>query len=80
MDKKEVSQKQLDSAKKNIEWMELSKPSVAARDTQDGAPTADEAFPTGKALSPHDRDCGHAHPISGTNSDDLRDWCGEHEL
>lgn len=80
MDQNEITKKQLESAKKGIEWMEVSKPSVAARDISVDASTADSSFPSGKAMCPHERNCGKSHPISGANSDDLRDWCGEHEL
>lgn len=80
MDQNEITKKQLESAKKGIEWMEVSKPSVAACEISVDASTADGSFPSGKAMCPHERHCGKSHPISGANSDDLRDWCGEHEL
>jgi len=65
----------LDSAKKGIEWMEISKPSVSAR--SDGLNGQNK--PDGIALPPHDRDCGHSHPMRGTNSEDLTEWCIRHE-
>lgn len=34
----------------------------------------------GKAISPHGRGCGKGHPMKGTNSEDLREWCGEHQV
>lgn len=82
MKKQEISQQQLASAKKNIEWMEVSKPSVAAREIglDVSNTTAEEAVPDGKAMRPHERGCGRSHPIRGTNSEDLREWCGEHEV
>ena len=67
----DISKNQLESAKKGIEWMERSKPSVAAR--SNGVTTE------GIALPPHERDCGRAHPMQGTNSEDLTRWCIEHE-
>lgn len=76
----DVTEKQLESAKKSIEWMELSKPSVAAREIGLDISERDDACPAGKAVRPHDRDCGRAHPIEGANSEDLREWCGEHQL
>lgn len=80
MEQPEVTKRQLESAKKNIEWMERSGPSVAARNLNLDVSAAGETdTPQGVALPPHERDCGRSHPISGTNSEDLRDWCAEHE-
>ncbi len=61
-----------ESAKKGLEWMEISKPSVAAR-------TGEQNEPEGIALPPHERDCGRSHPMRGTNSEDLTEWCIKHE-
>lgn len=82
MKQKKVSERQLASAEKNIEWMEVSKPSVAAREIglEVSSATPDEAVADGKAMRPHERGCGRSHPIRGTNSEDLREWCGEHEV
>ena len=55
MDQNEITKKQLESAKKGIEWMEVSKPSVAAREISVDASTADGSFPSGKAMCPHER-------------------------
>ncbi len=65
----------LESAKKGIEWMEISKPSVAAR--SEGTNKSEHV--SGIALPPHERDCGRSHPIRGTNSEDLTEWCISHE-
>lgn len=76
-------QKKLESAQKNIEWMERAKPSVAARTdnehTQYVNPLGDTVTVSGVALPPHERDCGRSHPMRGTNSQDLTDWCIKHE-
>lgn len=81
MEKNEISKEQIDAAKKSIEWMELSKPSVAAREIGlDVSEAQAEDVPDGIALPPHERDCGRSHPINGTNHEDLREWCGEHEV
>ena len=53
-----------EAARKSFQWMERSKPSVAAR---------------GIAVPPHERDCGRAHPMCGTDSENLTAWCREHE-
>ncbi len=68
----------LESAKKGIEWMELSKPSVAAR-SSDCTDCADDQSTSGIALPPHERNCGRSHPMRGTNSEDLTEWCISHE-
>lgn len=74
--------KKLESAKKNLEWMEISKPSVAARDcctdSCDPSQPANQVT-SGVALPPHERDCGRSHPMRGTNSEDLTEWCIRHE-
>ncbi|MGI6181239.1 MAG: hypothetical protein ACOYIE_04085 [Agathobaculum sp.] len=77
MAKHEVSQKKLESAKKNFEWMEVSMPCTAAQawNQADGG----EDSPSGIALPPHERDCGRSHPMRGTNSEDLTEWCIRHE-
>ncbi len=38
-----------------------------------------EEVPEGIALPPHERDCGRSHPMRGTNSEDLTEWCIKHE-
>lgn len=72
----ELSHNQAQAVQKEFEWMARSKPSVAARSTdqkeQDGTPE-------GIALPPHERDCGRAHPMRGTNSEDLTEWCTRHQ-
>ena len=78
----EVSAQQLESAKKNIEWMEQSKPSVAARSSEheiSNCHRQKDVQTQGEALPPHERNCGRAHPMRGTNSEDLTEWCIEHE-
>ena len=78
----EVSAQQLESAKKNIEWMERSKPSVAARSSEheiSNCHRQKDVQTQGEALPPHERNCGRAHPMRGTNSEDLTEWCIEHE-
>ena len=76
MKQNEYTQAQADSARKSFEWMARSKPSVAAR--SGGQEEADGA-PSGIALPPHERDCGRAHPMRGTNSEDLTEWCTKHQ-
>lgn len=39
----------------------------------------EEEFAAGVALPPHERHCGRSHPMRGTNSEDLTEWCIEHE-
>ena len=68
----QLSHQQAESAQKNFEWMARSKPSVAARS---GEKEAHDSAPSGIALPPHERDCGRAHPMRGTNSEDLTEWC-----
>ncbi|MDO5142096.1 MAG: hypothetical protein Q4D31_03665 [Eubacteriales bacterium] len=70
---------QMAAARKSFEWMERSGPSVAARDAHAQPRHDHEAAPEGIALPPHTRDCGRAHPMRGTNSEDLTDWCIRHE-
>lgn len=81
MSEEKVTQNQMESAKKGIEWMEISKPSVAARDIGLDVLSGDDEKnqPAGIALPPHERDCGRSHPMRGTNSDDLTEWCIKHE-
>ena len=62
----EVSAQQLESAKKNIEWMERSKPSVAARSSE-------------HEISNCHRQKDVQTQMRGTNSEDLTEWCIEHE-
>jgi|GEM_PF-406133 len=82
-DSAESMRKKLESAQKSIEWMERTKPSVAARTGDDNAqyvnPLGDTVTVSGIALPPHERDCGRSHPMRGTNSQDLTDWCIKHE-
>lgn len=91
----EISEKKLEAAKKNFEWIEISMPCTAAQDAQHQAqschrtgggggerlysPDGHSAVPQGIALPPHERDCGRSHPMRGTNSEDLTDWCIQHE-
>lgn len=76
MKHKELSQNQAQAVQKEFEWMARSKPSVAARGN--GQEETDCA-PEGIALSPHERNCGRAHPMRGTNSEDLTEWCTKHQ-
>ena len=71
-----LSRAQEASASKNFEWMARSKPSVAARG---GGQEETDSAPSGIALPPHERDCGRAHPMRGTNSEDLTEWCTKHQ-
>ena len=73
-----------EAARKSFQWMERSKPSVAARGDVDLRSDSRRLFeagdlPEGIAVPPHERDCGRAHPMRGTDSDDLTAWCREHE-
>ena len=74
MKQHQLSYDQMDAAEKAFQWMERSKPSVSAR----SAPQEDGS-PSGIALPPHERGCGRGHPMRGTNSDDLTEWCRAHE-
>ncbi|WP_281692563.1 hypothetical protein [Agathobaculum desmolans] len=38
-----------------------------------------EEVPDGIALPPHERHCGRSHPMRGTNSEDLTEWCIRHQ-
>lgn len=67
---------QMEAAQKQFEWFSCSTPAAAAHDA--GEEMTDGA-PEGIALSPHDRGCGHAYPMRGTNSEDLTEWCIKHE-
>ena len=73
-----------EAARKSFQWMERSKPSVAARGDVDLPSDSRRLFETGDlpdgiAVPPHERDCGRAHPMCGTDSEDLTAWCREHE-
>ncbi len=74
-----MSADQINSVAKGIEWMERSKPSVAARSDKQKTSNQNGVNPQGVAYPPHARDCGSAHPMQGTNHDDLYEWCMEHE-
>lgn len=65
-----IKQYQMEAAQKQFEWLACSKPAVA-NDDNDAV--------EGIALPPHERGCGHAHPMRGTNSEDLTEWCTKHE-
>ena len=72
-----------EAARKSFQWMERSKPSVAARGDVDLPSDSRRLFETGDlpegiAVPPHERDCGRAHPMCGTDSEDLTAWCREH--
>lgn len=70
-----IKQYQMEAAQKQFEWLACSKPAAAQAvgdETSDGVPE-------GIALPPHERDCGRAHPMRGTNSEDLTEWCTKHE-
>lgn len=62
------------AAKKQFEWLNCSMPQPIAQAADSAGKT-----PEGIALPPHERNCGKAHPIKGTNSEDLAEWCREHE-
>lgn len=81
MKKNKMSADQINSVAKGIEWMERSKPSVAARSAGSNMTQSAQngVQPHGVAYPPHERDCGPAHPMRGTNHDDLYEWCMEHE-
>lgn len=71
------NENRLTSARKAFQWMERSKPSVSARGEVAFPPEDDT--PDGAAYPPHERDCGRAHPMRGTDSENLTAWCREHE-
>ena len=64
----------MEAAQKQFEWFSCSKPSTACKDGDETDSVAE-----GIALPPHERACGHAHPMRGTNSEDLTEWCTEHK-
>lgn len=66
----------MEAAQKQFEWLACSKPAIAAHD--DGGEATD-GVAEGIALPPHERGCGPAHPMRGTNSEDLTEWCTKHE-
>ncbi len=74
-----ISENQLQSMRKGLEWMNVSKPSVAARQIGLDESEAANEQPSGVALPPHERHCGRSHPMRGTNSEDLTEWCIQHE-
>ena len=78
------NENRFDAVRKSFQWMERSKPSVAARGDVDLPSDSRRLFETGDlpegiAVPPHERDCGRAHPMCGTDSEDLTAWCREHE-
>ena len=76
MKQEELSSQQAQAAQKAFAWMARSKPSVSARD---GEQPENNGKPDGIALPPHERGCGPAHPIRGTNREDLAEWCAHHQ-
>lgn len=64
----------MEAAQKQFEWFSCSKPSTACSDGEEADGVAE-----GIALPPHERGCGHAHSMRGTNSEDLTEWCTKHE-
>lgn len=71
-DKKKLYQEQ--AAQKQFEWLARSTPAALCSDQYEK-----DGVPEGIALPPHERDCGRAHPMRGTNSEDLTEWCIKHE-
>lgn len=69
-----IKQYQMEAAQKQFEWLSYSKPATACSDGEEPDSAAE-----GIALPPHERGCGHAHPMRGTNSEDLTEWCTKHE-
>ena len=76
MEKDKMKQYQMEAAQKQFEWFSCSKPTALP---QDGGRQASDGAPEGIALPPHERGCGSAHPMRGTNSQDLTEWCMKHE-
>lgn len=74
-----MSADHINSVAKGSESMECNKPSVAAQSDKKNTTNQNGVHPQGVAYPPHSRDCGPAHPIAGTNHDDLYEWCMEHE-
>ena len=64
----------MEAAQKQFEWLSCSKPAVSSNDGEDPNSAVE-----GIALPPHERGCGRAHPMRGTNSEDLTEWCTKHE-
>lgn len=64
---------QQQAAQKMFAWLDCTKDAV------DDGTGREEAQPDGTALSPHERGCGRAYPIRGTNHEDLAEWCMRHE-
>ncbi len=71
-----IKRYQMEAAQKKFEWLSCSTPAASS---QDGEAEASDGVPEGIALPPHGRGCGHAHPMRGTNSEDLTEWCTNHE-
>ena len=78
------NENRFDTARKSFQWMERSKPSVSARGEVDFPPdsrrlSGEGDLPEGIAVPLHERDCGRAHPMRGTDSENLTAWCRDHE-
>lgn len=68
-----LTESQQQAAQKMFQWLDCAKDAV-----DDEAGHA-QAQPDGTALPPHERGCGRAYPIRGTNHEDLTEWCTRHE-
>ena len=75
MKNNELTHNQAQAVQKEFEWMARSKPSASARCSK----SAQNGQSDGIALPPHERDCGRSHPMRGTNSEDLTEWCVDHQ-
>lgn len=75
MQQKPLTPQQKDAAEKVFTWMSCSTAASVNGDTGN----EEDGQPSGVALPPHERGCGHAHPMRGTNHEDLCEWCTRHE-
>ena len=75
MKNNELTHNQAQAVQKEFEWMARSKPSASARCSKSAQNGQAARF----ALPPDARDCGRAHPMRGTNSEDLTEWCVDHQ-
>ena len=76
MKSNELSDHQAQAAQKAFAWMACSKPSISARSSQ---PEEDDGVAEGIAVPLHKHGRGRSHPMRGTNSEDLTEWCIEHQ-
>lgn len=86
LDDPEASYNRAFTAKEAVSLNNASSHTTSANDTLSSSSTATltttstaTMTPSGIALPPHERHCGRAHPMRGTNSEDLTEWCIRHE-